>query len=300
MRSVALKRMVLRLVREGISVYAAHTDLDNLDWGVSGALAAALGLVDCRVLRPVTGALRKLVTYVPPTHADKVRQALFDAGAGCIGAYDSCSWTSPGTGTFRASEGCHPYCGQIGQRHHEPELRIEVIYEQRIENALVASLLRSHPYEEPAYDLIALTNSFAKVGAGMIGTLPRPMDVNDFFAMVKQRLNLPVIRHSKIGTQKKDFGFWNSKFIIQKVALCGGSGNFLIGDAKASGADIYLTGDLKYHDFQAAEGDIILADVGHYESEQFAKDIIYNVISEKFTTFACQISEQNKGYVHYI
>lgn len=284
-------RMVMTLLQHGIAVYAAHTNLDNLAWGVSDSLAKQLGMEHCQVLRPVGGVLRKLVTYAPLDVAEKVRQALFAAGAGCIGAYDSCSWNCDGTGTFRAGEGCNPYCGSIGEHHHEPETRIEVIYEQRIERCLVAHLLKAHPYEEPAFDLIPLENKFSKVGAGMVGTLPSPMAVSDFFAMIKERLHLPVIRHSQIPAEG---------YTVKKVALCGGSGSFLIGDAKSAGADIYLTGDLKYHDFQAAEKELILADIGHYESEQFAKEVIYRTISEKFTNFACQISEKNNGYVYYI
>ncbi len=290
-------RMVIRLLQNHMAVYAAHTNLDNLDFGVSGALAQQLGLADCRVLRPVEGVLRKLVTYVPLEQAPAVRQALFEAGAGCIGAYDGCSWNSDGTGTFRASEGAHPFCGQIGEHHHEAETRIEVVYEQRIEQKLIAALIKAHPYEEPAYDLIALGNRYARVGAGMVGVLPHPMEVGDFFAMVKQRLRLPVVRASR--STLPDAGTF-ARSRIQTVALCGGSGSFLIGDAKAAGADIYLTGDLKYHDFQAAEDDIILADVGHFESEQFAKDVLFNIISEKFTNFACRKSEKDIGYVYYI
>ena len=281
--------MLMKLVENHICVYAAHTNLDNLLWGVNGILAERLGVHQCRILRPVEGVLRKMVTYVPAAHADKVREALFQAGAGCIGAYDSCSYNIDGTGTFRAGEGCHPFCGQVGVLHREAETRIEVIYEQRQERRLLARLREVHPYEEPAVDCIPLANSYPAVGAGMVGTLDEAMPVDRFLAYVKEQLHLPVVRCSALCRQQ-----------VRRVALCGGSGSFLIGDAKACGADIFLTADLKYHDFQAAEGDIILADVGHYESEQFAKDIFYRVISEKFSTFACRISEQDKGFVSYI
>lgn len=288
----ATSRMVIRLIENKISVYAAHTNLDNLQSGVNGILACKLGLADCRILLPVEGVLRKVVTYVPTADADRVRQALFSAGAGGIGNYDCCSYNSDGFGTFRAGEGCHPHCGQIGELHREAETRIEVICEQRQVRRIVERLRQAHPYEEPAIDVIALANALPSVGAGMVGRLPEPMPADQFFAMVKERLGLPVVRTSQI--------IDNSKFKIEKVALCGGSGAFLIGDAKACGADVYLTADLKYHDFQSAEGRIVLADIGHFESEQFAKEIFYNAISKKFSNFACHISEKDTGYISYI
>ena len=286
-------RMITDLIQNNISVYAAHTNLDNLDWGVNAILAQKIGLSQCRVLRPLDGMLRKLVTYVPNDHADTLRQALFDAGAGGIGQYDCCSYNSDGIGTFRASENATPYCGQIGQLHHEPETRIELIYEKRIERKLIQRLINVHPYEEPAFDCLPLDNSFPKAGAGMVGILPHPMPVDEFLDIVKEHPPLPVIRCSQPSNSQ------NSKTKIEKVAICGGSGSFLIQDAKAAGADIYMTADLKYHDFQQAEDKIILADIGHYESEQFAKELIYNVISEKFSTFACQISNKACGYIQY-
>lgn len=285
----ATGNMVMKLIANKITVYAAHTNLDNLDWGVNAALAKQLGLEECRVLRPMEGVLRKLVTYVPTDQADKVRAALFNAGAGTIGAYDCCSYNSDGFGTFRANEGCNPFCGNIGEEHHEAETRIEVIYEKRLERRLIAQLLKAHPYEEPAYDCVPLANAYAKVGAGMIGMLPHTVDTQAFLEAVKERLGLPVVRCSALCREQ-----------VRRVAICGGAGSFLIGDAKAQGADIYLTGDLKYHDFQQAEGSIVLADIGHYHSEQFAKDIFSDVISEKFSTFACLKAESDKGYIRYI
>lgn len=302
----ATPRMVIRLIENGIGVYAAHTNLDNLQQGVNGILARKLGLEGCRILRPVEGVLRKLVTYVPTADADRVRQALFDAGAGGIGAYDCCSYNSDGFGTFRAGEGCHPHCGQIGELHREAETRIEVIYEKRLERKLIRSLVEVHPYEEPAYDCIPLDNVLPTVGAGMVGRLREPMAAANFFAMVKERLGLPVVRISQMGIGNPQSATNNSQFtihnslVIQKVALCGGSGAFLIGDAKSCGADVYLTADLKYHDFQSAEGRILLADIGHFESEQFAKEIFYDAISKKFSNFACHISQKDRGYICYI
>ncbi len=282
-------RMLLQLAQQGICVYAAHTDLDKLSWGVSGELIQRLGVENYQVLEPVEGALKKLVTYCPTSHATKVREALWEAGAGEIGNYKHCSYQVHGEGTFCAGTSAHPYVGEIGQLHYEKESRIEVIYESRMEKKLVKKLLLAHPYEEPAFDLIALTNSYARIGLGAYGVLPQPMPTEQFLARVKETLHLPHLRCSALNNTT-----------IEKVAVCGGSGASLIGKAKSIGADIYLCGDLKYHEFQQAEGSIILADIGHYESEQFAKEIIYREISEKFSNFATQISERDKGFICYV
>lgn len=285
--------MVIRLLQHGISVYSAHTNLDNLDWGVNGILGQKLGMTDCKILRPIEGVLCKLVTFVSSSHAEELRRSLFAVGAGTIGNYDCCSFNSEGTGTFRASEGCNPFCGEIGELHREPETRIEVIYEKRLEHKLIERLLEVHPYEEPAYDIVQLSNKYLRIGSGMIGCLERPTSLMDFLSFVKSVLNIPVIRCSRLDDNMRAKQ-------IQRIATCGGAGSFLIGDAKAKGADVFLTGDLKYHDFQSAENRIILCDIGHFESEQFAKDIFYNVISKKFSNFACRIAEQSKGYISYI
>ncbi|MDY5969595.1 MAG: Nif3-like dinuclear metal center hexameric protein [Bacteroidales bacterium] len=287
--STELGRMLTQLVQNNICVYAAHTNLDNLRNGVSGELARRLGLERVQVLEPKNGLLKKLATYVPAANADAVREALFKAGAGGIGIYDACSYNSEGMGTFRAGEGARPFVGKIGELHHEMETKIEVIYETRMERNVVAALLKSHPYEEPAYDLLPLTNAFPMVGSGAIGWLKEPLSTTTFLLFVKNVLRLPMARTSEL-----------CKDTVQHVAVCGGSGAFLIKAAKAQGADIYLCGDLKYHDFQQAEGEIILADIGHYESEQFAKEIISAAIKEKFRTFACDISQCDKGFVSYI
>lgn len=287
--SSATGRMVLQLVEKGIAVYAAHTNLDNLDYGVNALLTSKLGLCNCRILRPMAEQLAKVVTYVPTADAERVRERLFATGAGCIGHYDSCSYNCDGTGTFRANEGCNPYCGQVGELHHEAETRIEMVYERRLERKVLEALRKAHPYEEPAIDLIPLANRYDRVGAGMVGELAEETDTEAFLSTVKARLGLPVVRCSALCRTR-----------VKKVAVCGGSGAFLIGDAKAAGADLYLTADLKYHDFQQAEGQLVLADIGHFESEQFAKELFYSVISKTFTTFACRISVEDKGYISYI
>ena len=283
-------RMLLTLARHGICVYAAHTDLDNQANGVSGTLARRLGLERVRPLQPKEGLLKKLVTYAPVAHAAAVRNSLFQASAGGIGNYDACSYNTQGEGTFRPGQGAHPFVGALGELHAEPETRIEVVYEARMERALLAALLAAHPYEEPAYDLIPITNAYPKIGAGAIGWLPQPMEMAAFLLHVRQALGLPLARISPL----------RRGAMAHHVAMCGGSGAFLIEEAKAQGADLYLCGDLKYHDFQLADGNMALADIGHYESEQFAKEIISTAIREKFRTFACEISQRGKSLVSYI
>ncbi len=291
-------QLITKLIKNNIAVYAAHTNLDNLQCGVNGILAEKIGLCQCQILRPMDGVLRKLVTYVPISYADNVRSTLFAAGAGHIASnsqssYDCCSFNSDGEGTFRAGNGSNPFCGEIGHLHHEKETRIEVIYEKRIERQLLQQLREAHPYEEPAIDCFALTNPMPTVGSGMIGFLQQAMTLVDFYEMVKKKLNLPFIRTSKESSS-------NTLRSVKKIAICGGAGGFLLNDAKAKHADIFLTSDLKYHDFQAAANDIILADIGHFESEQFAKEIIYRTISEKFCNFVCQISSHGNSYISYM
>jgi dinuclear metal center YbgI/SA1388 family protein len=282
-------KMVYMLIKNNISVYAAHTNLDNLMHGVNGILSSKIGLEKTTILRPMSGKLRKLVVYCPVDYAEQVRAAMFQGGAGCIGNYDSCSFTSEGTGTFRAGDDAHPFVGEMGKLHFEKEVRIEVVYPTVNERQIISLMKDAHPYEEPAYDCLDLANPWNQVGAGMIGTLPTAMPTKEFLKKLKEVLNIPVVRHSEL-----------CKDTVQSVALCGGAGSFLIGDAKAQKADIYLTGDLKYHDFQQAENTIIIADIGHYESEQYTKELIFLDMSEKFSNFATQISTKSSGFVDYI
>ena len=282
-------RIITHLIHNNISVYSAHTNLDNLLNGVNGILAQKIGLENCRILRPLRGAMRKLETFVPRKESKKVADALFDAGAGKLGNYDRCCFATDGQGTFRPLEGSTPFCGTVNKEHCEDETRIEVMYETGYENNVVSSLLESHPYEMPAFYCLDNNAPHPSAGAGLIGVLPEPLPTDDFLRRIKKTLNIPVIRTSKRCCDT-----------VQKVAICGGSGAFLMNDALSLGADIFLTSDIKYHDFQHATGRILLADIGHYESEQFSKELLCNVISEKFHNFACRVSERDNGYVCYI
>ncbi|MCD4682432.1 MAG: Nif3-like dinuclear metal center hexameric protein [Bacteroidales bacterium] len=285
----ATERIVEIAIRRDIAIYAIHTNLDNMDNGVNAILCKKLGLKNTKILSPKKELLRKLVTFCPEDHAKKVREAIFDAGAGHIGNYDSCSFNTPGTGSFRGSEDTNPFVGEKGKLHYENEVRIETIYPVYREQAILNALFHAHPYEEAAYDIYFLGNEFNRVGAGMIGELEKEVDEIDFLNKIKKITGVGGIKHSKLLSRK-----------IKKVAVCGGSGSFLINDAKRTGADIFITGDVKYHDFFEAENKMVIADIGHYESEQFAKELIYSVLNEKFSNFAVLISETNTNSVNYL
>jgi len=283
------ERLVVRAISEKIAIYALHTNLDNHYEGVNRLLCEKLGIENAVILKPVSDTLRKLVTFCPVSDAEKVRESIFNAGAGHIGNYDHCSFNTTGNGTFRALAGAEPFVGEPGKLHTEPELRIETIFPSFLENTVIAALKKAHPYEEVAFDIYPLTNLHQRIGAGMTGTLPQAIAAEDFLRQVKEILNIGCIRHTTLKNKK-----------IKKIALCGGSGNFLIKDAISCGADIYMTGDIKYHDFFIPENKMILADIGHYESEQFTKELIYTLLKKKFTTFALFISETNTNPVNYL
>jgi dinuclear metal center YbgI/SA1388 family protein len=287
--STPTERLVEKSIRNGISIVAMHTNLDNYSLGVNKILCEKLGIRNPKILRPLDGKLRKLVTFCPTAYSDKVRDALFEAGAGHIGNYDACSFNMPGKGSFRALNGSNPFVGNKNELHFENEDRIEVIYPAFLEKMILKALFSSHPYEEVAYDLYALSNLLATAGAGMIGELEIPADPHDFLEMVKHVISIGCIRHTSLSNHK-----------ISRIAVCGGSGSFLIPDALASGADIFLTGDIKYHDFFLPSEKMILADIGHYESEQFTKELICTLLKEKFPTFALLISEQDTNPINYL
>lgn len=275
-----VERTILAAIKHGIALYAIHTNLDNVISGVNAEIAARFGLKKLRVLDPKPGQLRKLVVFVPKDHAEAVRTAMFQAGAGSIGNYDECSFNAEGQGTFRAGEGTEPHVGAKGVRHTEPETRIEVIVPLTLERAVVSAMIAAHPYEEVAHDLVPLANAHPGIGSGMIGELDKPLEESDFLALVKKAFGLKVIRHTRLlGTP------------VRSVALCGGSGAFLINKAKAAGADAYLTGDIKYHEFFDADSKLLLADIGHYGSEQFTMDLIQRRLGELFPTFAVRLTE---------
>lgn len=284
-----VQRCIMKACKHDLVIYAAHTNLDNATGGVNYKLAEMLGLQDVQILSPQKDALLKLAVFVPEKAADAVRTALFNAGAGHIGAYDACSFNLHGEGSFRASEGCHPFVGAIGEVHHEPEIRIETVLPKYLKNKVQNALIAAHPYEEPAFDFYPLTNEWKQAGSGVFGKLPEWEDELIFLQRIKDTFSVDCIRHSCL-TGKR----------IRKVALCGGSGAFLIPEAIACDADIFITGEAKYNDFFDVEDRILLAVIGHYESEICTKDIFYEIILKKFPTFAVQFSKTNSNPVKYI
>jgi dinuclear metal center YbgI/SA1388 family protein len=284
-----VERCVIKAIRSNIALYACHTNADNLREGLNAALARRLGLINYKVLRPQKGQLRKLVTFVPHGQADQVRQAVFSAGGGSIGEYDSCSFNLQGQGTFRGSANTHPFAGEKEVFHMEPETRIETIFPAHIQARVIQALLAAHPYEEPAYDIYTLENEYEKAGAGLIGELVPSIKGEQFVHMVKERLGAEGLRHTSFLPGN-----------IEKVALCGGSGAFLLSEAIRQGANAFVTADLKYHQFFDADSRILLIDAGHFETEQVVKELFYEVLIKNFPNFAVHFSEVKTNPVNYI
>lgn len=283
-----VEKAVIAAIKNDIAVYAIHTNLDHVKWGVNQKIADKLGLINRKILSPKPGQLMKLHTFIPIAHTEAVREALFAAGAGDIGNYSHCSFNMEGKGSFRAGEGTHPHVGEIGTTHFEAETRLEVIFPVWKQQAILAALFEAHPYEEVAYDLVSLGNDYQDIGSGLTGELPDAMDETLFLQMLKTGFGLKVIRHTPFLGKK-----------IKKVALCGGSGSFLTGKALAAGADIYISADFKYHEFFDANDRMLIADIGHWESEQYTTDLLIDVLQAKFPTFAVLKSEVKTNVVNY-
>jgi dinuclear metal center YbgI/SA1388 family protein len=284
-----VERVLLKAIRNNIALYAIHTNLDHVKYGVNGVICDRLGLKNQKILSPKEGLLKKLVTFCPTDFAPRVREALFAAGAGNIGNYSDCSFSTNGTGTFKAGEDTDPFIGEQGVLHQEDEVRIEVIFLVQQQRKIILALLENHPYEEVAYDIFALDNPSDNIGAGMVGWLAEPMDGMAFLSMVKDKMDATVVKYTAL-PQKK----------IKKVAVCGGSGSFLLQQAIASGADAFVTSDFKYHEFFDAEQKLVIADIGHFETEQFTSGLLIDIIQEKFPNFAIRLTEHNTNPVNYL
>lgn len=284
-----VERAIIKAIKNDIALYAIHTNLDHISSGVNKKICDKLGLTNTEVLCPKDGLLKKLVVFVPASHKEQIKDALFTAGAGMIGNYSECSFDIEGKGNFKANEEADPYVGEKGQRHTEDELRIEVIFQADQERKIVFDMLHVHPYEEVAYDIYALGNKYSEVGAGMIGELKDPIGEIDFLKSVKNNMNVAVIRHTQLLNKP-----------VKKVAVCGGSGSFLLQDAIKAGADIFVTSDFKYHEFFDAEEKIVIADIGHFESEQFTQELLFEIIQNKFPNFALRLTVQNTNPIKYL
>jgi dinuclear metal center YbgI/SA1388 family protein len=270
-----VERTVIKAIKNDIALIAIHTNLDNVAHGVNQKICDKIGLKNTQILAPKHNVLQKIITFVPHTHAQKLLQALFDAGAGNIGNYAQTSYAAQGTGTFMPNTNARPYTNTPANTlHHEPETKIETIFETHKTQAILHALHTHHPYETPAYDLIALQNPAPHIGAGMIGTLPKPTTEPDLIQLLKQQFGAKIVRHTQPLHKP-----------IQTIALCGGSGSFLLKNAIAAKADAYISADFKYNDFFDADNKIFVADIGHYETEQFTPEIIKDFLTKKLRNF---------------
>ncbi len=284
-----VERSVLKAIKNDIAIYAVHTALDNHKSGVNKIFCDTLGLINTKILIPKLNFIQKLVTYTIPENAEQVRNALFDAGAGKIGNYDNCSFTSKGVGTYKGNEDSNPEIGERFEFVEAQEIKIEVTFEKHLQSKILKALFKNHIYEEVAYQIYDLQNSHQNIGLGMVGELENPMSEVEFFQLVKTKMQCGGIRHSSLLGKS-----------IKKVAVLGGSGSFAIKNAIQAEADVFLTADLKYHNFYEADNQIVLADIGHFESERYTKNYIVDYLKEKITNFAFVLSEENTNPVKYL
>ncbi len=283
-----IERTLIKAIKNDVAIYAAHTNMDSIQGGVNSKICEKLGLTNCTILQPAVGQLQKLATFVPFDQAEKVRSAIFNAGAGVIGNYDSCSYNLQGTGSFRAGNNTNPYVGNKNEIHFEKETRVETIFPKHLQNKVISALLNAHPYEEVAYDIYPLENKHNQVGMGMVGTLEKPVSEEAFLIQLKKTFNCGVIKHTSLLGKE-----------VSKIAVCGGSGSFLLPNAITANADFFVTGDFKYHQFFDADKKIVIADIGHFESEQFTKELFYELLIKKFPKFAVHLSKVKTNPVSY-
>ena len=284
-----IERTIIKAIQNNIAIYAIHTNLDNVKGGVSSKIANILGLKNQKILAPKKDLLRKLEVYVPKNHADELQNALFLVGAGEVGEYKNCSFQTEGIGTFLPSKNAKPVIGKSGKQERVEEVKIEVVFPKDIERRLILEMKKAHPYDEIAHQIYILDNIFPDVGSGIVGELEEEISSSVFLKKVKTLMKTDCIRYTNLVRKT-----------IRKVAVCGGSGNFLLNNAKSVGADIFITADFKYHEFFNAENDIIIADIGHYESEQFTKELIYDLLINNFSKFAVRLSKVNTNPINYL
>ncbi len=283
-----VEKAVVSAIKNDIAIYAIHTNLDNMLHGVNGKIADKLGLVNRSWVSSKPATLKKIFTFVPVDHAEAVRKAIFDAGAGHIGNYSETSYNTEGTGTFKPGEGANPFSGSIGERQYEKEIKMEIIFPAHLQQHIVRAMIKAHPYEEVAYDVVELANTHAGIGSGLLGELQEAIDEKTFLGKIKQVFQVPVVRHTRLTGRP-----------VKKIAVCGGAGSFLIPKALAAGIDFFITSDIKYHEFFDANDLMVIADIGHFESEQFTVDLLYDILHKKFPTFAVLKSETQTNPVNY-
>jgi dinuclear metal center YbgI/SA1388 family protein len=282
------ERIIISAIQNNIAIYSAHTNLDSVENGVSTILARKLELENIKILEPRENLLLKLVTFVPAEHSGKVREAIFSAGAGVIGNYDECSYNLTGKGTFRAGENTNPFVGKKEQLHFEAEERIETVLPAHLKSKVLKALIEAHPYEEVVYDLYPIKNSWEQVGFGAVGYLKEETTEENFLKFLKETTGAGCVRHTTLKGKP-----------VTKVAVCGGSGSFLLKQAIALGADMFVSADFKYHQFAEADGKIIIADIGHFESEQYTKEVFFELLTKNFPNFATRLSNVSTNPIKY-
>ncbi|UII77940.1 Nif3-like dinuclear metal center hexameric protein [Flagellimonas sp. HMM57] len=284
-----VERIVLKAITHSIAIYSMHTALDNSKMGVNAKICEVLGIQNPKILLPKKHTIKKLTTYATYANANNIKFALFEAGAGEIGNYSNCSFLTEGVGSFKPGEGSNPTQGEIGKIYYEKEEQINVIYSFEKEKQVLDALFKTHPYEEVAYEIVTLENTNQDLGMGMVGTLETEMDETQFLNLVKDKMRTSMVRHSQLLGKK-----------VEKIAVLGGSGAFAIGAAKKAKADVFITSDLKYHQFYEAEGQLVLADIGHFETEQFTKDLLVDYLIKKIPNFAISLSESITNPIKYL
>jgi len=287
--STYVERVVIKALQNDIAIYSMHTALDNSSKGVNAKICEVLGIKNPNILIPQRGTLKKLVTYVPIKDTEKLRKSLFAAGAGNIGNYSDCSFSVDGLGSYKAGSEANPVKGKIGKTHYEEETQLSVIFQKINESKVLKALFKNHPYEEVAYEIFTIENTDQNIGMGMIGMLEKPLKETEFLQIVKNKMNASIIRHSKFLDKN-----------VKKVAVLGGSGAFAIEAAKAAGADVFITADIKYHEFYKAEDKMIIADIGHFETEQFTKNLLVDYLTKKIPNFAVRLSESKTNPIKYL
>lgn len=284
-----IERTIIKAIKHDIAIFASHTNLDSISNGVNSKISQKIGLQQTSILAPKSGILKKLVVFVPKANTEELLEALHQAGAGNIGNYSHCSFRTAGHGRFKPSQAANPHIGEANRLEEVEEVKLELIMPANVEQQVLTAMLQAHPYEEVAHFITTLDNQYQEVGSGMIGELATPMEPKDFLMHLKEKMQLQMIRHTNLIGRK-----------IQKVAVCGGSGSFLLKDALRKGADAFVTADFKYHEFFDAENKLVIADIGHYESEIFTKELFFELLSKKFTNIAVNFSKIVTNPIHYI
>ena len=283
-----IERCIIKAIKNNIVIYAAHTNLDNAYGGVNYKIAELIGLSDVQALLPKDNIFLKLCVYVPKEHAENVRVALFEAGCGHIGNYDSCSFNQIGEGSFRALDAANPFVGEVNTLHFEDEIKIDTVFPSYKKKEVLTALFSSHPYEEPAFDFISLQNTFSKIGSGVIGTLTNPIKDVDLLNSIKEKFNVNCLKYNRLENKT-----------VCRIAICGGSGAFLLQQAINSQADVFITGEIKYHDYFGHD-DILMAEIGHFESEQYTNNLLYSLIHDSFPVLPIKISSVNINPIKYL